>query len=181
MQQNELDDLIARFVAAIEIAETTAQSLQTAAAPLARVSARIEVLEPPLTQHQAQIEELARRLTALTAELTSAAAHLRNSLRPPVTRIWATAAALILATSLLLFGSLTALRPKWCLTEPLQDQLRIGRLLSERISRLPEDRQRLLASLLQELSSPASSRSSSRSSEREAEASSSESAPPTRR
>jgi len=165
MEQNDLDDLIARFVAAIEIAEATAQTLQAAAAPLTRASARIEVLEPPLTQHHAQLEDLARRLPALTAELTSAAGHLRSSLRPPVTRIWAVAAALILATSVLLLGALTALRPEWCLTEPLQDQLRIGRLLSERLSRLPEDRQRMLSSLLQELSSPASSRSSSKPSE----------------
>lgn len=165
MQQNNLDDLIARFVAAIEIAEATAQTLQAAAVPLTRVSARIEVLEPPLTQHHAQLEALANRLPALTAELTSAAVHLRSSLRPPVTRIWAAAGALILATSVLLLGTLTALRPEWCLTEPLQDQLRIGRLLAERLSRLPEDRRRMLSSLLQEPSSPASSRSSSKPSE----------------
>jgi len=186
MQENDLEDLIARFVAAIEIAETTAETLQAAtetlqaaAVPLSRVSARIEVLAQPLTQHQAQIEELAKRLPALTAELTSAAAHLRSSLRPPVARIWTTAATLVLLTSLLLLGTLTALRPAWCLTEPLQDQLRIGRLLSERIPRLPEDRQRLLSSLLQEISSPGSSYSSSRHSEKEVPRSASD--PPPRR
>ena len=179
MQENDLEDLIARFVAAIEIAETTAETLQAAVAPLNRVSARIEVLEPPLTQNQAQIEELARRLPALTAELTSAAAHLRSSLRPPVARIWTTAATLVLVTSLLLLGTLTALRPAWCLTEPLQDQLRIGRLLSERIPRLSEDRRRLLSSLLQEISSPGRSRSRSKRSDREVSRSASD--PPSRR
>ncbi len=162
MQENDLEDLIARFVTAIEIAEATAQTLQAATAPLTRVSARIETLEPPLTQHHAQLEELALRLPSLTAELTSAAFHLRRSLKPPIARIWGTASALVLATSLLLVGALTALRPQWCLTEPLQDQLRIGRLLTERLSHLPEDRQRELSSLLQELSSPTTSRSNSR-------------------
>jgi ABC-type transporter Mla subunit MlaD len=82
MQENDLEGLIARFVTAIEIAEATAQTLQTVTAPLTRVSARIEALDPPLAQHQAQIEKLAHHLPALTAELTSAAAHLRSSLRP---------------------------------------------------------------------------------------------------
>jgi hypothetical protein len=162
MQENDLEDLIARFVTAIEIAEATAQTLQAATAPLTRVSARIETLEPPLTQHQAQLEELAQRLPALTVELTSAASHLRRSLRPPVARIWGIASAFVLATSLLLVGTLTTLRPQWCLTEPLQDQLRIGRLLAERFSHLPEGQQRALSSLLQELSSPTTSRSNSR-------------------
>lgn len=161
MQENDLEDLIARFVAAIEIAEATAQTLQSTTAPLMRVSARIETLEPPLTQNHARIEELAQRLPILMAELTSAASHLRNSLRPPVARIWATASALVLVTSLLLVGSLTALRPQWCLTEPLQDQLRIGRLLADRLSRLPEDRQTELSAILQELSFPMSSSSNS--------------------
>ena len=154
-----MEDLIARFVTAIEIAEATAQTLQAATAPLVRTSARIEILEPPLTQHHAQLEELAKRLPALTADLASAATHLRSSLKPPVFRIWITASALVLATTLLLFGGLTALRPHWCLTEPLQDQLRIGRLLAERFALLPEDRQRALSSILQELSSPTSSHS----------------------
>ncbi len=171
MQQTDLETLIARFVAAIEIAEATAETLQAAAAPLSRVSARMEVLEPPLTQHQAQLDELARRLPALTAELTSAAAHLRRSLKPPVARIWATAAALVLSTCLLLVGTLTALRPAWCLTEPLQDQLRIGRLLAQRIPQLPADRQRDLSSLLQDLPSPASSPSSSKPSGKKASSS----------
>jgi len=161
MHENDLEDLIARFVSAIEIAEATAQTLQAATAPLIRVSARIETLEPPMTQNQARIEELADRLPVLTAELTSAASHLRNSLRPPVARIWATASALVLVTSLLLVGSLTALRPQWCLTEPLQDQLRIGRLLADRLSRLPKDRQAELTAILHELSSPTSSSSNS--------------------
>lgn len=91
MHENDLEDLIARFVAAIEIAETTAQTLLATTAPLTRVSARIEALEPPLTLHHDQVAELAQRLPALTAELTSAASHLRRSLKPPVARIWTTA------------------------------------------------------------------------------------------
>lgn len=162
MPENDLEDLIARFVTAIELAEVTAQTLQAVTTPLARVSARIETLDPHLAQHQVEIEKLAQHLPSLTAELTSAAIHLRSRLRPPVARIWGTASALILTSCLLLVASLTALRPQWCLTEPLQDQLRIGHLLAERISRLPEDRQRELSVLLQELSASPTSHASSK-------------------
>jgi hypothetical protein len=147
------DDYIAQLISAIEMAEASTETLHRVTDQLSRATLQLGELEQPLLQQKRDLADLVERLEPLSIELRSAANHLRNSIKPPLLRIWATTLAIVLMTTLALLGALTSLRPTWCLNESMADQLRIGRLISERLPLLPKERQQLISKALDELAS----------------------------